>query len=48
MALIEKLEARLDGVGHLLSDRYMEVPPYQRAYSWTDEQVEHLFNAIGI
>ena len=43
MASIEKLEARLDGIGHLLGDRYIEVPPYQRAYSWTDEQVEDLF-----
>ena len=43
MASIEKLEARLDGIGHLLGDRYIEVPPNQRAYSWTDEQVEDLF-----
>jgi hypothetical protein len=43
MASIEKLEARLDGIGHLLGDRYIEVPPYQRTYSWTDEQVEDLF-----
>lgn len=43
MASIEKLDARLDGIGHLLGDRYIEVPPYQRAYSWADEQVEDLF-----
>lgn len=42
MASIEKLEARLDGIGHLLGDRYIVVPPYQRAYSWADEQVEDL------
>lgn len=47
MASIEKLEARLDGIGHLLGDRYIEVPPYQRAYSWTDEQVEDLFKDIS-
>ena len=47
MASIEKLEARLDGIGHLLSDRYIEVPPYQRAYSWTDEQVEDLFKDLS-
>ena len=43
MASIEKLEARLEGIGHLLGDRYIEVPAYQRAYSWTDEQVEDFF-----
>lgn len=42
MSNIEKLEARLDGIGHLLADRYIMVPPYQRAYSWTDEQIEEL------
>lgn len=47
MVSIEKLEARLDGIGHLLGDRYIEVPPYQRAYSWTDEQVEDLFKDIS-
>ena len=43
MASIEKLDARLEGIGHLLGDRYIEVPAYQRAYSWTDEQVEDFF-----
>jgi hypothetical protein len=47
MASIEKLESRLDGIGHVLSDRYIEVPPYQRAYSWTDEQVEDLFKDLS-
>lgn len=47
MASIEKLEARLDGIAHLLGDRYIEVPPYQRAYSWTDEQVEDLLKDIS-
>lgn len=47
MASIEKLEARLDGIGHLLGDRYIEVPPYQRAYSWTDEQVEDLLKDLS-
>lgn len=47
MTSIEKLEARLDGIGHLLRDRYIEVPPNQRAYSWTDEQVEDLFKDLS-
>lgn len=47
MASIEKLEARLEGIGHLLGDRYIEVPQYQRAYSWADEQVEDLFKDLS-
>jgi hypothetical protein len=47
MAAIEKLEARPDGIGHLLGDRYIEVPPYQRAYSWTDDQIEDLFKDLS-
>lgn len=47
MSKIEKLEARLDGIGHLLADRYIMVPPYQRAYSWTDEQIEELLRDLS-
>ena len=31
--------SRLDGIGHVLRDRPLEVPPYQRSYTWTDEEV---------
>lgn len=47
MSKIEKLEARLDGIGHLLADRYIVVPPYQRAYSWTSEQIEELLRDLS-
>ena len=47
MSKIDKLEARLDGIGHLLADRYIVVPPYQRAYSWTDEQIEELLRDLS-
>ena len=47
MSKIDKLEARLDGIGHLLADRYIMVPPYQRAYSWTDEQIEELLRDLS-
>ena len=47
MSKIEKLEARLDGIGHLLADRYIMVPPYQRAYSWTDEQIGELLRDLS-
>jgi hypothetical protein len=48
MSKIDKLEARLDGIGHLLADRYIMVPPYQRAYSWTDEQIEELLRDLSV
>ncbi len=41
-APIERLDARLDGIGHVLADRTIVVPAYQRPYSWTDEQIEDL------
>lgn len=47
MSKIDKLEARLDGIGHLLADRYIIVPPYQRAYSWTNEQIEELLRDLS-
>jgi hypothetical protein len=47
MSKIDKLEARLDGIGHLLADRYIIVPPYQRAYSWSDEQIEELLRDLS-
>lgn len=47
MSKIERLEARLDGIGHLLADRYIVVPPYQRAYSWTNEQIEDLLRDLS-
>lgn len=47
MSKIEKLEARLDGIGHLLADRYIVVPAYQRAYSWTDEQIGELLRDLS-
>jgi hypothetical protein len=47
MAPIERLEARLDGIGHVLGDRYIVVPPYQRPYSWTDEQITELLRDLS-
>lgn len=47
MTTIEKLEVRLDGIGHLLADRYIVVPRFQRAYSWTKEQIDELLRDLA-
>jgi hypothetical protein len=46
-APIERLEARLDGIGHMLADRTIVVPAYQRPYSWTDEQIGDLLRDLS-
>lgn len=33
------IETDLEGIGHILRDQRLTVPPYQRAYSWELEQV---------
>lgn len=34
-----EIEANLRGIGHVLRDMTLSVPPFQRNYSWTGEQV---------
>lgn len=34
------IEANLRGIGHVIRDVQLSVPPFQRNYSWTAEQVE--------
>lgn len=46
-APIERLDARLDGIGHMLADRTIVVPAYQRPYSWTDEQIADLLRDLS-
>lgn len=37
---LSSLQARLDGIAHVLRDRRLEVPRYQRSYSWSIEEVQ--------
>jgi hypothetical protein len=37
---LTELSAALDGIGHVLRDKKLEVPRYQRSYAWEAEQVE--------
>lgn len=36
----------VEGIGHILSDRRLAIPDYQRAYSWDDEEVEELWTDL--
>ena len=36
----------LEGVGHILSDRRLAVPPYQRSYAWEERQANDLFQDL--
>lgn len=34
------IDANLKGIGHVLRDATLQVPPFQRNYSWTEEEVD--------
>lgn len=36
-----------EGIGHLLRDRRLRVPPYQRPYSWSESEVEALWQDLN-
>ena len=33
------VEIKLEGIGHVLRDRRLQVPPYQRRYSWEEAEI---------
>jgi len=35
------------GIGHLLSDRQLAIPDYQRSYSWAQDEVAELWDDIA-
>jgi hypothetical protein len=37
---LSNIEISLEGIGHVLRDRKLGVPPYQRSYAWREEQIE--------
>ena len=47
MAKIEQLEANLIGIGKLIKSSTLDVPPYQRPYSWSEKQVDALYKDIS-
>ena len=43
---IDRIDANLDGIGHLISDKRIETPPYQRSFAWEKDQVTDLLRDI--
>src|ERR1700676_2630475 len=44
---LDDINIRLDGLGHLIADKAISVPTYQRAYAWEEKHVRSLFQDIG-
>lgn len=46
-ATISGTDIKLDGVGHVLADRMLRVPVYQRSFTWRKDQVKELVSDLG-
>jgi uncharacterized protein with ParB-like and HNH nuclease domain len=44
---LDDINIRLKGLGHLISDKAISVPTYQRSYAWEEKHVRSLFQDIG-
>jgi hypothetical protein len=40
------LETNVEGIGHLLSDRLLAIPDYQRSYSWERDEIDELWTDL--
>ena len=47
MTAITQLNIELDGIGHVLSDKRLSVPKYQRPYAWDAQNVEELLRDLA-
>jgi hypothetical protein len=41
-----QINTGVDGIGHLLTDRLLAIPDYQRSYSWGEDEVTELWTDI--
>lgn len=41
-----QINTRVDGIGHLLVDRLLAIPDYQRSYSWGEDEVTDLWSDL--
>lgn len=40
------LDTNVEGIGHLISDRLLAIPDYQRSYSWGDDELNDLWRDL--
>lgn len=43
---MSKIDFKIDGIGHFISDNYLKVPIYQRPYAWIEDNIKALFQDI--
>jgi uncharacterized protein with ParB-like and HNH nuclease domain len=41
-----RIDFEIDGIGHVLADRALAVPLYQRSYAWNNEQVAQFWEDL--
>jgi hypothetical protein len=41
------IRIQLEGIGHLVQDSRLAVPPYQRSYAWTEKNITQLFRDLS-
>ena len=44
---VEGIRIQLEGIGHLLQDSRLAVPPYQRSYAWAEKNITQLFRDLS-
>ena len=44
---VEGIRIQLEGIGHLVQDSRLAVPPYQRSYAWTEKNITQLFRDLS-
>ncbi len=44
---VEGIRIQLEGIGHLLQDSRLAVPPYQRSYAWSEKNISQLFRDLS-
>ncbi|MBA3884037.1 MAG: DUF262 domain-containing protein [Chthoniobacterales bacterium] len=44
---VDDISITLDGLGHLIADRAISVPTYQRSYAWEEKHVRSLLQDLG-
>lgn len=42
----QRIDTRLEGIGHILRDRLLAVPSFQRSFAWGNQQVEAFLSDI--